>query len=83
MDIKTPGVFALTDLMTAGQLTSFALNVEKHRYGSLWFPEGSLFQTLAIPVPTISFLVTVRMCAATANGSRPSDRDDERGPLRG
>jgi probable F420-dependent oxidoreductase len=40
MDIKTPGVFALTDLMTAGQLTSFALNVEKHRYGSLWFPEG-------------------------------------------
>jgi probable F420-dependent oxidoreductase len=40
MDIKTPGIFALTDLMTADQLTSFALNVEKHGYGSLWFPEG-------------------------------------------
>jgi alkanesulfonate monooxygenase SsuD/methylene tetrahydromethanopterin reductase-like flavin-dependent oxidoreductase (luciferase family) len=36
----TPGVFALTDLMTARQLTSFARNLEKHGYGSLWFPEA-------------------------------------------
>lgn len=40
MEIGTPGVFALTDLMTARQLTTFARNVEKHGYGSLWFPEA-------------------------------------------
>jgi alkanesulfonate monooxygenase SsuD/methylene tetrahydromethanopterin reductase-like flavin-dependent oxidoreductase (luciferase family) len=26
--------------MTARQLTSFARNLEKHVYGSLWFPEA-------------------------------------------
>ena len=40
MVIKTPGLFALTDLMPPDQLTSFALSVEKHGYGSFRFPEG-------------------------------------------
>lgn len=40
MDLKTPGIFALTDSMTAGQLTSLVRKVEKLGYGSFWFPEA-------------------------------------------
>ena len=55
MDIKTPGIFALTDLMTADQLTCFALNVEKHGYGSLWFPEGLVRDPFSVATHILTF----------------------------
>jgi Luciferase-like monooxygenase len=40
MDLKTPGVFALTDSMTGSQIASFVRKIEKLGYGSFWFPEA-------------------------------------------
>lgn len=40
MNLKMPGVFALTDSMTASQLTALVRKVEQFGYGSYWFPEA-------------------------------------------
>ncbi|MGO9607654.1 MAG: TIGR03620 family F420-dependent LLM class oxidoreductase [Candidatus Binataceae bacterium] len=40
MNLRTPGVFALTDVMTANQLVEFARNVERLGYSTFWFPEA-------------------------------------------
>ena len=40
MNLKMPGVFALTDSMTASQLTALVRKVEQLGYGSFWFPEA-------------------------------------------
>ena len=40
MNLTKPGVFAMTDSMTASQLTSLVRKVEELGYSSFWFPEA-------------------------------------------
>ena len=40
MDLTKHGVFAMTDTLTASQLTTLARRVEELGYASLWFPEA-------------------------------------------
>ena len=40
MNLRTPGIFALTDSMTAAQLTALARKVDQLGYGAFWFPEA-------------------------------------------
>ena len=40
MNLRTPGVFALTDSMTAAQLTALVKKVDKLGYSAFWFPEA-------------------------------------------
>ena len=40
MDLTKPGVFAMTDSLTARQLTSLVHKVEELGYSSFWFPEA-------------------------------------------
>ena len=40
MNLRTPGIFALTDSMTAAQLTALVRKVDQLGYGTFWFPEA-------------------------------------------
>lgn len=40
MDLRTPGIFALTDSMTGSQIAGFARKAEKLGYSAFWFPEA-------------------------------------------
>jgi len=40
MNLRTPGVFALTDSMTATQLTALVRKVDQLGYSTFWFPEA-------------------------------------------
>jgi probable F420-dependent oxidoreductase len=40
MNLTTPGVFAMTDTLTASRLTSLVCKVEELGYSSFWFPEA-------------------------------------------
>ena len=40
MNLTKPGVFAMTDSMTASQLSSLVRRVEELGYSSFWFPEA-------------------------------------------
>ncbi len=40
MDLTKPGVFGMTDTLTASQLTSLVRKVEELGYSSFWFPEA-------------------------------------------
>ena len=40
MNLRTPGIFALTDSMTATQLTALVRKVDRLGYSTFWFPEA-------------------------------------------
>ena len=40
MNLRTPGIFALTDSMTAAQLTALVRKVDQLGYSTFWFPEA-------------------------------------------
>jgi len=61
MNLRTPGIFALTDSMTATQLTALVRKVDQLGYSTFWFPEafGRDPFTLAAHILTVTENVVV------------------------
>jgi probable F420-dependent oxidoreductase len=63
MNLQTPGVFVLTDALTASQLTPLVRKVERLGYGSFWFPEAFGRDPFAVASHVLS--VTDRLIVGT------------------
>jgi probable F420-dependent oxidoreductase len=63
MDLRTLGVFAITDSMTGSQIGGFARKIEKLGYSALWFPEAFGRDPFALAVHMLT--VTDRLVVGT------------------